>query len=220
MDRGVSGIILAGGLSTRFNGENKSQLIIGGRRIIDRLLTVFADLFDDIILVTNEPLQYLDLDLKIVTDIVPLRSSLTGIYSGLFYAGHRHAFVTACDTPFLAREMVELVIESIDAETDIVMPSTSAGLEPLCAAYSKNCLKPAEQHLKQRKLKIQLALRRCRIKTIAEDRLRAVDPELLSFFNVNEPGDLVRAEQLASGRITINAGKKTAAGVNDKQADL
>ena len=79
-----TGVILSGGLNTRFDGKNKAFVSIGGRRIIDRLLEVFSDLFDDIILVTNHPDQFLRWDLTIVTDIFDLRSSLTGIHTGLF----------------------------------------------------------------------------------------------------------------------------------------
>lgn len=197
MNQAITGVILAGGLSSRFEGKDKSQLKIGGQRILDRLLDIFSEFFDDIIIVTNEPLRYLDRDVKIVTDLLPLRSSLTGLYTGLFYARHPHAFMTACDTPFLKREMVKLILESIGSETDIVMPQTSAGMEPLCAVYSKSCLKPAGQHLKEEKLKIQLALSRCRMKKISEDALRRVDPDLISFFNVNHPDDLKKAQELA-----------------------
>ena len=197
MNRAITGVILAGGLNSRFDGKDKSQLKIGGQRILDRLCGIFREYFDDIIIVTNDPPRYLDQDVKIVTDLIPLRSSLTGLYTGLFYARHSHSFMTACDAPFLKKEMVELVLKNIDENTDIVMPQTSAGMEPLCAAYSKNCLKPAEQHLKQNKLKIQLAFSRCRMKKISESDIREVDPELVSFFNVNSPEDLARAKEMA-----------------------
>jgi len=194
----ITGVILAGGRNSRFDGKDKSQLVIGGQRILDRLCAIFSDCFDEVIIVTNDPLRYLERDVKIVSDLLPLRSSLTGLYTGLFYARHPHAFMAACDTPFLKREMVELVVGKIDRETDIVMPQTSAGMEPLCAAYSKNCLKPAEQHLQQEKLKIQLALGRCRMKKIPESVLKDVDPELESFFNVNNPEDLRKAKEMAA----------------------
>lgn len=196
--RAITGVILAGGLNSRFDGKDKSQLKIGGQRILDRLHEIFNEFFDDILIVTNDPLRYLDRDAKIVTDLLPLRSSLTGLYTGLFYAGHPHAFIAACDTPFLKREMVELVIGKIEPDTDIVMPQTSAGMEPLCAAYAKSCLKPAEQHLRRQKLKIQLALARCRMKKIPEPELRDIDPGLVSFFNVNKPEDLIKAQEMAA----------------------
>ena len=191
-----TGVILSGGLNTRFDGAHKAFIRVGGRRIIDRLYEIFSDLFDEIILVTNHPEQFLNLDLTIVTDIFDLRSSLTGIHAGLFYMKNPYAFFSACDTPFLKKELVEILVEQIEQKIDIIMPETTAGFEPLCAIYSKRCLKPAEDHLKANKLKIQWAFRSNRIKNIPENQLRSVDPELRSFFNINTPQDLARAEEM------------------------
>jgi molybdopterin-guanine dinucleotide biosynthesis protein A len=174
-------------------------------QILDRLFDLFSELFDEIILVTNRPRDFLEWDALIVTDIFPVRSSLTGIHAGLFYASHPFAFFSACDTPFLKREIIETVLSEIEPGADLVLPRTSAGFEPLCAAYSRRCLKPAEDHLRANKFKIHLALKDCRIKTIPEDRLRAKDPGLVSFFNVNTPQDLARAEQMLSAGKTTEA---------------
>ena len=195
MRQPCSGVILAGGLSTRYRGENKALLKVGGTRILDRLFAVYTELFDEIILVTNRPSDFLAWDALIVTDIFPVRSSLTGIHAGLFYARHPFAFFSACDTPFLKKEVVEAVLENLEPGIDLVIPRTSAGFEPLCAAYSQRCLKAAEDHILQNKFKIQMALSGKRVRAIPEDVLRQKDPELLSFFNVNSPEDLARAEQ-------------------------
>jgi molybdopterin-guanine dinucleotide biosynthesis protein A len=197
-----SGVILAGGLSSRYGGENKAFLRIAGTRILDRLFSVFRVVFDEIILVTNNPREFLGWDAMIVRDIFPVRSSLTGIHAGLFYARHPFAFFTACDTPFLKRSVVQTILDNLEEEADIVIPNTSAGLEPLCAAYSKRCLKPAGDHLRMNKFKIQAALGKCRIKKIQEKALRESDPDLVSFFNINTPEDMQKAEQLiSSGKI-------------------
>ena len=191
-----TGVILSGGLAKRFDGREKALLHIGRDRIIDKIYSIFKDLFDDIILVTNTPLQFTEWDLNIVTDLFDIRSSLTGIHAGLFYASHPYVFFSACDAPFLKKEVVETVLDGIDDRIDIVMPETAAGREPLCAAYSRRCLNIAEQHLRQQKLKIQLAFRKCRIKTISEKKLRQKDPDLISFFNINTPQDLERAREM------------------------
>jgi molybdopterin-guanine dinucleotide biosynthesis protein A len=193
-----TGVILSGGLNTRFGGNNKAFSSVGGRRILDRLLDVFSELFDEIILVTNHPQHFLKWDLTIVTDIFDLRSSLTGIHTGLFYANNPYAFFSAFDTPFLKKELVEILVQQIEEKLDIIMPETTAGFEPLCAIYSKRCLKPAEDHLKANKLKIQWAFRSNRIKNIPENLLRSVDPQLRSFFNINTPEDLARAEEMVA----------------------
>jgi molybdopterin-guanine dinucleotide biosynthesis protein A len=207
MRQPCSGVILAGGLSTRYGGENKAFLRVGGMRILDRLFAVYGELFDEIILVTNNPGEFLEWDALIVTDVFPVRSSLTGIHAGLFYARHPFAFFSACDTPFLKKELVETVLDSLEPGIDLVIPQTSAGLEPLCAAYSQRCLKAAEEHILQNKFKIQMALSGKRIKKIPEDVLRQKDPELRSFFNVNSPEDLARAERFVKSEIKREAEK-------------
>ena len=163
---------------------------------MDRLYAVFSELFNDIILVSNQPLKFGGWDLTIVSDLFSVRSSLTGIHTGLFYTKNPFAFFSACDTPFLKKDLITSLIDQIEKNTDIVMPVTAAGIEPLCAIYSKRCLKTAEQHLKENKFKIQWAFRGHRIKKVPENLLRQTDPGLISFFNINTPEDLVKAETM------------------------
>lgn len=205
MPHPCTGVILSGGLSTRFNGQNKAFIRVGGKRILDRLYAIFSDLFREIILVTNDPLQFMEWDLTIVTDLFPVRSSLTGIHAGLFYMRNPYAFFSACDTPFLKKDLVETLLDNLNGNNDIIMPETAAGMEPLCAIYSKRCLNAAEHHIKENKFKIQQALRNHRLEKIPETALRAADPELTSFFNINTPQDLARSEEIASAGIAPGA---------------
>ena len=191
-----TGVILSGGLSRRYDGMEKALLQVGGVRIMDRIYDIYSELFEEIILVTNSPEKFLEWDLLIVSDLFPIRSYLTGIHAGLFSMTNPFAFISACDTPFLKKEMVETIIGKIEPQIDIVMPETSAGLEPLCAVYSKRCLNSAQHHLEQEKLKIIKAFRKSRIKTISEKVLRTIDPDLRSFFNINTADDLQRAEEM------------------------
>jgi molybdenum cofactor guanylyltransferase len=189
-----TGVILAGGLNSRFSGRNKAFIDIGEHRVIDNIYDVFKSVFDEIILVTNKPMDYLDWDVTIVTDVYPVRSSLTGIYSGLFYAGHPFIFVSACDTPFLKKEMVETVVEAIEPGDAVVIPQTSDGTEQLCAAYSKTCLSLMEHQIREEIFQIKRMFRKVRVKKIPEYILRESDPELISFFNINTDEDYVKAK--------------------------
>ena len=193
-----SGIILAGGLNKRFSGREKAFITIGGKRIMDRLYELFRNMFAKIIIVTNDPVKYLEWDAHIVTDIFPIRSSLCGIHAGLTYTQTPHAFITACDAPFLQKDVVEKILEGLSDDIDVVIPKTAAGMEPLCAAYSIRCLETIDRQLKSDKLKIQMFFRKMRVRRISEQTLRRVDPHLASFFNVNSPSDLVRAETVWS----------------------
>jgi molybdopterin-guanine dinucleotide biosynthesis protein A len=190
-----SAVILAGGEGKRFNGQNKAYLKVGGQRVMDRLLSVFQPEFDEIILVTNDPLLYLEWDVMIVTDHFDQRSSLTGIHAGLFAATHPHALVTACDMPFIQPAMLRLLLGAVEPHLDVIIPKTAKGFEPLMAIYSKRCLKPMEAALMKGQYQIQKIFKHVRKLQIEESELRLCDGELVSFFNINSPVDLTRAEE-------------------------
>lgn len=202
MNTSCTGIILAGGENRRFNGKNKAFAKINGQTIIDRISKIFRDLFDEVVLVTNDPVRYLDHDVSIVSDHFKARSSLNGLHAGLFAASNPYAFCVACDTPFIQKALVQYLIRQIERNKDIVIPRTGAGFEPFFAVYSKMCIKPIEYQLKNNRMKIQGLFSRTRVKKISEADLRNIDPELISFFNVNTPEDLVTAEKLFSETFT------------------
>jgi molybdopterin-guanine dinucleotide biosynthesis protein A len=191
-----SGVILAGGLSKRLNGRDKAMIAIHGKPILDHIVAVYSDIFSEIILVTNTPQAYLNWNMLTVTDLLTVRSSLTGIHAGLFYASRPYVFVSACDAPFIKPELVQLLISQARPGTDAVIPETANGLEPLCAVYSKSCMKTIESHIQQEKLKIQRVFQESRINRISEARVRKADPDLVSFVNINTPEDLMAVKSL------------------------
>lgn len=191
-----TGVILAGGQNKRFGGQNKAFIKIGGKRIVDRILEVYSELFDQVVLVTNDPAAYIDVDALIVSDHYSQRSSLNGLHAGLFAAAHEYAFFTACDTPFVQGALIRLVLDRIERKADIVIPSTTAGYEPMFAVYRKTCLPAMVWQLEHNLLKIKGLFRKVRVKTVAEADLIEVDPELISFFNINTPEDLLQANRL------------------------
>ena len=192
-----SGVILAGGENKRFSGKNKAFCRINGQRIIDHVHAVFRQVFDEIIIVTNSPSKYMEWDAFIVRDVFTARSSLTGIHAGLFYSSNPYAFFSACDTPFLKKELVECVVSQIDAKSHAVIPETEKGIEPLCAAYARECLPVMEKSLAAGHFKIRRIFSKNRLKKIPEARIRKADKDLVSFFNVNSPEELEIATQMA-----------------------
>lgn len=196
MQNSCTGIILAGGKNTRFAGTNKALLYVGAQRIFDRIYDVFRDLFQDIILVTNDPLAYLEWDLTVVTDLFPVQSSLTGIHAGLFFMTTPYAFCVACDTPFIKKNLIQAILDNIEPRIDIVTPVTSEGFQPLCSVYSRQCLKPIARQLEKQELKIDRIFNKVRTKKLSEAILRQQDPDLISFYNINTPEDLAQAEEM------------------------
>jgi molybdopterin-guanine dinucleotide biosynthesis protein A len=191
-----AGIILAGGLNKRMAGQNKALLSVGDRSIISRQIELFQEFFEQVILVTNQPLEFSAWDVLIVGDLLPIRSSLTGIHAGLFYTRSPHAFITACDMPFLKREMIHILLRELQPQWDAIVPVTREGYQPLCALYSRRCLKPIEEQLTKEELKISKLFSRVKVKKIPEEILRRVDPDLISFFNINTQEDLAVSQKM------------------------
>ena len=196
MDKTCTGIILAGGQNRRFAGANKAFMPIGEKPILDHIYGIFNELFQTVLLVTNDPAQYVEWDVTIVSDLFPVRSSLSGIQAGLFFTTTPYAFVAACDTPFIKPGVVQTLLDNIESRIDVVIPETLEGLEPLCAVYSKNCLKPITRQLEKQELKINRVFQKLRVKKLPEQMLRRYDPDLISFYNINTPEDLAKAQDM------------------------
>ena len=193
----ITGIILAGGKNLRM-GKNKAFLEINGRRIIDRTKDLFLELFDEVLVVTNSPLEYVDLNLRLVADLIPEKGSLGGIYTGLFHSFHARAFVAACDMPFLNRSLIQHLIQRAP-NFDIVIPKTDDGFQPLHAVYSQNCLPFMEELLRQNNLKIIDFFRRVEVCEVPMEEILPLDPDLRAFLNINTPEDFREIERSFSG---------------------
>jgi molybdopterin-guanine dinucleotide biosynthesis protein A len=191
-----AGIILAGGLNRRMDGRNKALLSVGDQSIIGRQIELFEELFEQVILVTNQPLEFVSWEGLIVSDLLPVRSSLSGIHAGLFYTRFSHAFIAACDMPFLKREMIQLLIKNLEPKWDVIVPVTKEGYQPLCALYSKRCLKIIEDQVSKGDMKISRLYSKIKVKKIAEESLRQIDPDLISFFNINTQEDLALSQKM------------------------
>lgn len=193
----VTGVIQAGGKSTRMGGRPKALLDLGGRRIIERVIDVVSAVVSDVLVVTNTPELYAFLGVPMVPDAYPDHGSLGGIYSGLRAASGDAAFTVACDMPFLHRDVVRLVVSRAE-EADVVIPRSGEQLETLHAAYGKRCLAPMEARLAAGRLKIVGFFDDVRVVEIPErDVARYRDPAI-TFMNVNTPEELALARDLAT----------------------
>jgi molybdopterin-guanine dinucleotide biosynthesis protein A len=193
----VTGVIQAGGKSTRMDGRPKALLEVGGRRIIERVLDAVAPVVDDVLIVTNTPELYAFLGLPLVADLYLDHGSLGGIFSGLAAAPGDAAFTVACDMPFLHREVARLVVARA-GEGDVVIPRVGEQLETMHAVYGKACLAPIEARLREGRFKIVGFFDRVRVVEVDEtDVARYRAPEI-AFMNVNTPAELAAARALAA----------------------
>jgi molybdopterin-guanine dinucleotide biosynthesis protein A len=185
---GITGIILSGGKSLRM-GQNKAFIEIDGIPIINRIHTLFKELFQEIIIVTNQAERFLNFKARIFDDIIPDRGVLAGLYTGLFFSSYLYSFCVACDMPFLNESVIKYLIQKTD-DFDVIVPKTKDGLQPLHAIYSKNCLEPIKRTIEQRKYSIIDFFPGVKIKMVEEYEFYSLDPMMESFINVNTPEEL------------------------------
>jgi molybdopterin-guanine dinucleotide biosynthesis protein A len=191
----ITGIILAGGKNLRM-GQNKAFLEVQGERIIDRIKRIFVEIFEEVLLVTNSPADYLNLNLRTVTDLYRGKGSLGGIFTGLFHASFSHAFVVACDMPFIKPALISH-LAGLSQGYDIVIPRTDDGLQPLHAVYSRKCLPFMEDLLRSGNLKILDFFPRVKKREVLTEEIIPFDPQRVSFLNLNTPEDLSRIQEFS-----------------------
>ncbi len=191
----MTGLIIAGGKSRRL-GIDKRFLDIGGRPCIRRVLDAFHGLFDEVLIVADAVEPFQSLGVRVVVDLIPGRAALGGLFTGLHYAGNERVFAAASDMPWINPAAIRIVLDR-SGSGDIVIPELDGKLQPMHAAYSKNCLATIKVLLETEHLKVQDLCRspNLQVQKIPRSVFSAVDPDLRSFFNINTPEDLARARE-------------------------
>lgn len=195
MRTGITGVILAGGQSSRM-GSNKALLPYRGGRFIEAIYRQLSELFPEVILVTNTPEQYAFLSCSKVPDLLG-KGALAGLHSGLYHAANHHIFAVACDMPYLNNALIRR-ISLLRDNADVVIPEGEAGLEPLHALYAKKCLPFMEESLQADKRRVVSFFPQVRVHQLNRETVGNVDPGFNSFRNINTPDDyygLRRGEQ-------------------------
>lgn len=184
----VSGVILAGGKSSRM-GVDKSILPISkNKTMISNIVEIFTDIFEEVIVVSNQLNKYEIDNIREASDIYLGAGPLGGIHAGLVTSSNDYIFVVACDMPFIETNLIEYLIE-VGKGYDITVPIIANKIEPLFAVYSKNCKSYIEGLLKSNVYKVKELFSLVKVNYVDEQTLnKIVDIENV-FYNVNTPED-------------------------------
>lgn len=164
--------------------------------MLDRAIESLSPFCDSIMVVVNEIGPYLDTGLMLAMDVIPHQGPLGGIYTALLFSPLEWVLVKATDMPFLVPEMASLLIESKDG-FDAVVPKFKDNYDPLVALYNRRCLPAIARRLAMPDERRVIGFYgEIRLRTIAEEIWRKVDPDALSFKNVNTPSDLAELDGL------------------------
>jgi molybdenum cofactor guanylyltransferase len=182
----ASAAILSGGDARRFGGRDKGALVIGGRTIRDRQLTMLAAVSDDIMIAGGRVSASYAVPVRLVADRRPGRGPLAGLEAVLEAARHELTVVVACDMPCVTAELIARLLE-LAPDVDVVVPRTESGYHPLCAVYRRTCLPIVSEQLDADRLAMKDLFPRLRVRVVSEPELAAFgDPQWL-LANVNTP---------------------------------
>lgn len=182
---GVTGVILAGGASSRM-GSNKALLPYRGGRFIESIHRLLDELFDEVLLVTNTPERYDFLPCRKVADLHPGMGALAGLHAGLQQSRTPYIFAVACDMPYLNRDLIAMLADCRELG-DVVIPHGEKGPEPLHALYGKGCLPAMERALQAGRRRIVSFFDEVRVRDVPPDQVARIDRRFDSFKNINTP---------------------------------
>jgi molybdopterin-guanine dinucleotide biosynthesis protein A len=186
-------VVLAGGKGRRM-GESKARILLGGVSLLERVVQRLKVLFPRVIVVASPQDSIFVAGAETVHDPVEGYGSLMGIHTGLNYA-KQAVFVAACDMPFLNQGLIRHMIDS-SSGFDVVVPKPGGLYEPLHAVYSAACIPYMEELINKGERRIISFYEKVKVLEISDDVLDRFDPQRLSFFNINSPEDLARAEEI------------------------
>ncbi|MDM7939214.1 MAG: molybdenum cofactor guanylyltransferase, partial [Methanothrix sp.] len=216
---GRSAIILAGGNSSRM-GEDKALLRFEGRPLLCWTIEKLALSAGEVVVVakdeqhakqlfglsrtsgaafgdhSREPEEQ-DNGVVFTWDSQSGYGPVAGLCAGLCKASGVYVFATGCDLPFLKPKVVDRIFELAEGHQslDAVVPVQSNGFyEPLHSVYRREkMLAACRRALENEERRIYGPLRELQVKCVPIGCFRSIDPELMTFFNLNTQKDLETA---------------------------
>jgi molybdenum cofactor guanylyltransferase len=181
-------------------GRPKAELKFGATTLLERMVAELRQSFQEILLVTSPaglektgPLE----EVRVVRDEREYEGPLPALALGLTAIRNDYAFVCACDSPLLRADLASALCAMLE-HYDAVVPEIAGLVQPLHAVYRKRCIAAIDSMIALGEARLAQIVEAVSVRKVGERELRAIDPDLLSFINVNTPEDYRRALRLVS----------------------
>ena len=191
----VTGVILAGGQSTRYGGIPKGLERVCGVRIIDRVRAALEPVVDDLLLIANDSAagQWLP-GVRLEGDVLRDVGSVAGIHAALVHA-RSPVLVVAWDMPFVPTTLLRALRDAgRDADAAVPESDSRRGLEPLCAYYTPQCVEAIERRIAAGDRRVIAFYDDVRVARVSAETVATFGDPALLFMNVNTPEERVLAE--------------------------
>lgn len=180
--------VLAGGQSRRF-GEDKLLFSLGGKRVIELVVSALKPVCSRLCLLTKEPEKFSFLSgVEVCKDLLQKQYALAGLYSALRELKGEKALVLAGDMPLIKPEVALYLWHR--SRPPITVYNIKGKVYPLFGVYYKQVLEPLEEYIKTGGERLIDFLEKTGYAEIKEEEIKDIDPKLLSFINLNTKEDL------------------------------
>lgn len=145
MNERPTGIVLAGGKSSRFGGD-KALAELGGQPLLFRALDLLTKLCGEIIVVGRTGVEISNMRVRAIDDLMPNLGPISGLHTGLSDSKTELNLVLAVDMPFVTVSLFETLLNSI-GNASAAIPEADGRMQPLCAVYRRSCLPMIESFI-------------------------------------------------------------------------
>jgi molybdenum cofactor guanylyltransferase len=210
-----AGVVLAGGRSSRM-GTPKAALEWHGSTLLHRTAGIVARATSGPVVVVRaagQDLPALPSGAIVIEDPRQGKGPVQGIAAGLaaLRGQAEAAFICSTDLPFLHPAFIRRVLRALAERdgADVALPVARGYQQPLAAAYRVSLAAVAERLVEAGRLRPAFLFEECRLERLDEAALRhdpvlaALDPDLDSVVNVNEPADYEAARTRPAPEVTV-----------------
>jgi molybdopterin-guanine dinucleotide biosynthesis protein A len=200
----VAGVLLAGGLSRRMGGGDKSLRELGGRPILEHVLARVRPQVGALLLNTNgDAARFAQYGLPVLPDSVsgfvgPLAGILTGMeWAASVAPASRWLASFACDAPFLPTNLVGALLTACEeAGADLACAKSRGRSHPVFGLWRLGLRDDLRRAVVEEEVrKVDRWTTRYRLVEVDFPDLPSEAGPLDPFFNTNRPEDLLEAER-------------------------
>ena len=192
----ILGVVLAGGKSQRF-GEDKCQVKLGDKLLIDYILSEIVDEFKEVLLISNNKIKYNHSNkISLVEDTKKGLGPLGGILTAMKWIrqnnkSYKWISTFPSDTPFFKKQILNNFIEEIKSyEGKLFFINSNNTIHNIFGLWSIDLLERLEKDLENGERKVEMWANKIGVKSI-NMKFENKDP----FFNINTKEDLIKAEK-------------------------
>ena len=193
----ILGTVLAGGKSQRF-GEDKSQVKLGDKLLIDYILSEIIDEFNELLIISNNSIEFQkSKKISFIKDFKENLGPLGGVLSAMKWnkinkKNYQWIATFPVDTPFFKKEILKDFIQKINLdESDLFFIKSNDKRHNIFGLWSVTLLEKLEKDLDKGERKVELWANNVGVKII-NMKFSNSDP----FFNINTKEDLEIAREL------------------------